>query len=172
MWKSCVYKITVGEETYVGSTYDLKNRLRGHKSSCYNPESKEYNYKIYKYIREHSHWDNVNVEVLVHLHPKFNKVERCSFEQEWIDYINPTLNKWSSNTGLSKNEYKKNGILIIKIKKNNGVLIIKKKLVNKEKSIIIIIKLKLVKNKNNFTTIIKIEFLKELNNITLIIKIN
>ena len=107
MWKSCVYKITVGDETYVGSTCNLKNRLRVHKSDCYNIESKEYNKSLYKYIREYSYWADINVEVLVHLHPKFNKVERCSFEQEWIDYLKPTLNVWSSNTGLSKNEYQK-----------------------------------------------------------------
>ena len=107
MWTSCVYKLTINNETYVGSTGDFKKRLRSHKSSCYNTKCKEYNFKLYKYIREHSHWDNVKFEFLVHLHPKFNKVERCSFEQEWIDYIKPTLNKWSSNTGLSKKEWSK-----------------------------------------------------------------
>tara|TARA_R110002072_G_scaffold245019_1_gene404350 strand:- start:12 stop:626 length:615 start_codon:yes stop_codon:yes gene_type:complete len=107
MWKSCVYKLSIDNETYVGSTCDFKQRRNKHKSDCYNTESKEYNKSLYKYIREHSHWDNVKFEILVHLHPKFNRVERCSFEQEWIDSLKPTLNKWSSNTGLSKKEYKK-----------------------------------------------------------------
>tara|TARA_R110002074_G_scaffold317463_1_gene487919 strand:- start:248 stop:799 length:552 start_codon:yes stop_codon:yes gene_type:complete len=96
MWTSCIYKINVGEQTYVGSTYDLKNRLRQHKSDCYNTESKKYNYKLYKHIRETCNWADVNVEVLVHLHPKFNKDERCIFEQEWIDYLKPTLNDYKA----------------------------------------------------------------------------
>ena len=107
MWKSCVYKITVGDETYIGSTCNLTNRFIKHKHSCYNPDSRGYNFKLYKYIREHSHWDNIKVEILVYLHPKFNKAERCTFEQEWIDYINPTLNDYKAYTGLNKKEYKK-----------------------------------------------------------------
>tara|TARA_R110002012_G_scaffold311425_1_gene520926 strand:+ start:137 stop:634 length:498 start_codon:yes stop_codon:yes gene_type:complete len=107
MWTSCVYKITVGEQTYVGSTCNFKDRLKNHKHCCYNTESKGYNYKIYKYIREHSHWDNIKVEVLVHLHPKFNKAERTNVEQEWIDYIKPTLNDHKAYTVITKKEYNK-----------------------------------------------------------------
>lgn len=107
MWKSCVYKITIGEETYVGSTCNFKKRLSKHKSDCYNTESKGYNSKIYKYIREHSHWDNVKVEIIVHLHPKFNRGERDNFEQEWIDYLNPTLNDYKAYTGLNEKEWHK-----------------------------------------------------------------
>ena len=107
MWKSCVYKLTINNETYVGSTCNLKKRPQEHKSNCYNTKSKEYNKSLYKYIREHSEWDNVKFEILVHLHPKFNRGERCLFEQEWIDYLKPTMNDCKAYTGLSKKEWMK-----------------------------------------------------------------
>ena len=105
MWKSCVYKLTINNETYVGSTCNLKNRLKQHKSDYYNTNSDNHNAKIYKYIRENSEWDNVKVEILVHLHPKFNRRDREHFEQEWIDYLKPTLNGCKATTGLTKKEY-------------------------------------------------------------------
>lgn len=36
---------------YVGSTIDLNKRKGYHKSRCYNKNSKEYNKKLYEYIR-------------------------------------------------------------------------------------------------------------------------
>ena len=111
MWKSCVYKLTIDNETYVGSTGNFKKRLTNHKSDCYNPDSKEYNKSLYKYIRENSEWNNVKFEVLVHLHPKFNRGERCNFEQQYIDYLKPTLNKYKAYTVITKKEYNKQYII-------------------------------------------------------------
>ena len=79
-------------ESYIGSTYDVRQRMWGHKSSCNNPNSKEYNYKVYQFIREHGGWNNWKMAIL----EKFtciSKFEKLHKEREYIQYIKPTLNK-------------------------------------------------------------------------------
>ena len=57
------YKIQVGNECYVGSTSDYKNRLRGHKSSCCNEKDKHHEIKLYISIREIG-WDNIDIMII------------------------------------------------------------------------------------------------------------
>jgi len=38
---------------YVGSTSNMKQRRRAHKSDCYNPNSPRYHLKLYETIRDH-----------------------------------------------------------------------------------------------------------------------
>ena len=45
------------EEVYVGKTVNIYDRLRHHKSSCTNINGSEYNYKVYKCIRENGGWE-------------------------------------------------------------------------------------------------------------------
>ncbi len=56
------YKITCKDDEidvcYVGSTSNWKQRNISHKSSCYNPNVKDYNSKKYQTIRENGGWDN------------------------------------------------------------------------------------------------------------------
>ena len=42
---------------YVGSTVNMIERRRCHKSDCYNKNRSKYNLKVYKTIREHGGWD-------------------------------------------------------------------------------------------------------------------
>jgi hypothetical protein len=51
-------------ETYIGSTVEVKNRTNCHKSNCCNPKSKDYNLKVYTYIRENGDWTNFNMNVI------------------------------------------------------------------------------------------------------------
>ena len=44
------------EMCYVGSSCDMKQRRQKHKYNCNNPNSKNYNNKVYKTIREHGGW--------------------------------------------------------------------------------------------------------------------
>ena len=46
------------ELSYIGSTADWKQRNRHHKSDCNNQNSRAYNYKVYKTIRENGGWGN------------------------------------------------------------------------------------------------------------------
>ena len=45
-------------EIYIGSTSDMKKRLRDHKTNCNNKIYKDYNYPLYRYIRENGGFDN------------------------------------------------------------------------------------------------------------------
>jgi len=56
------YKIVCLDDSvklcYVGSTANWKARNHAHKNTCNNENSKQYNYKIYKTIRENGGWSN------------------------------------------------------------------------------------------------------------------
>lgn len=52
-----IYKISIAGEDYIGSTKDLKQRKREHKSCCYNPNYQAYNCKFYTTIRANGGWD-------------------------------------------------------------------------------------------------------------------
>lgn len=51
-------------EIYIGSTWDMKDRLRLHYHKCYNKNTKDYNYTVYKYIRENGGWDNFEMTII------------------------------------------------------------------------------------------------------------
>ena len=42
---------------YVGSSSNMKQRRRAHKSDCYNPNSPRYHLKLYETIRQHNGFD-------------------------------------------------------------------------------------------------------------------
>jgi len=46
---------------YVGSTVNIKQRVRSHKKNCNNPNMRYYNLKVYKTIREHGGWDEFKI---------------------------------------------------------------------------------------------------------------
>lgn len=52
-----IYKISIAGEDYIGSTRDLKQRKREHKSSCNNPNYHSYNSKFYTTIRDNGGWN-------------------------------------------------------------------------------------------------------------------
>ena len=84
-----IYIITTGGEGYVGSTNNFKERMNQHKSNIYNKNSKSYNCKLYKKIRENNgDWDMCIYEDNLSL----NKKELCIYEQEVIDLLGATLN--------------------------------------------------------------------------------
>jgi len=51
-------------ETYIGSTWDMGVRLKKHASDCYNENGKEYNFPLYKYIRENGGFHTFNIRVI------------------------------------------------------------------------------------------------------------
>jgi hypothetical protein len=64
--KTIIYKIAKYGETdllniYIGHTTDFTTRKSDHKRCCNNPNSKKYNFKVYKYIRDNGGWDNFNM---------------------------------------------------------------------------------------------------------------
>lgn len=92
---SVIYKIYCKDETikdfYIGSSKDLYDRMRVHKSMCYNENDRGYSLKIYEFIRENGDWENFNVEI-VEYYPCKNEKELKQREQYYIKKYEPTLN--------------------------------------------------------------------------------
>lgn len=88
-----IYKIMVGDMCYIGSTCDIKKRIKEHKSNCYNKNIKNYNLKLYKTIREHygTDWDKVKWSV-IDCYYNVDKTFRNEIEQYYIDLFKSQLN--------------------------------------------------------------------------------
>ena len=50
--------------TYIGSCWDMGKRLIRHASNCYNENNKEYNFPVYRYIRENGGFHTFNMRVI------------------------------------------------------------------------------------------------------------
>lgn len=104
--KTVIYKIQCKDENitdiYIGHTTSYYQRYRLHKSNCNNNESKSYNYKIYKIIRENGGWDNWEMSILEN-YPCNNINEAKERERYWIENQSATLNVSIPNR--SKKEY-------------------------------------------------------------------
>jgi len=109
---NCIYRIECLnkdiKEFYIGSTENLAQRIRLHKSN-----SKRLNTKLYKFIRNNgglSKWKFI-IEVDT---PNYEKDERLELEQYYKDLLEPQLNSFNV-VGLEKE--KRNNI----IKKHNNL---------------------------------------------------
>ena len=90
-----MYKIVCSDlnitDLYVGSTTNFTKRKNAHKSTCYNEARPEYNYKVYRFIRENGGWGNwsmVEIEKFSCNDPN----EAHTRERYWIETLNATLN--------------------------------------------------------------------------------
>ena len=82
-------------EFYIGSTCNLKKRIKNHKSNCYNENSKKYNYEVYRYIRENCGFQNFEFNVLyTGLHISANRTVQK--ENDFIKDYRPTLNSYAA----------------------------------------------------------------------------
>lgn len=91
--KAIIYKLycETADEIYVGSTVNFKERKRGHKNVCNNPNAKEYNFKVYQYIRENGGFENFYMEKIEDF-PCNDKRELEKREREIKRELNATLN--------------------------------------------------------------------------------
>ena len=84
-----IYKIQCHDEFYIGSTVDLKQRLREHKSNCNNINDSKYNLNVYQKIRENNiHIKLIELEEVAGLDGEELKI----LEQDYIDRLKPELN--------------------------------------------------------------------------------
>ena len=92
----CIYilkhKTDDTKEYYIGSTRDFKHRCRIHKSNCNNENIREYNLKVYKYIRDNGGWDQWEI-VKLYDYPCKNKYELEQEERRAIEAYKSTLNR-------------------------------------------------------------------------------
>jgi vacuolar-type H+-ATPase subunit I/STV1 len=92
----CIYmikhKTDETKDFYIGSSYNFKERCRTHKKSCNNQNIKDYNYKVYKYIRENGGWDCWNIILLYDYQCK-NKYQLELEETRAVKEYKSTLNQ-------------------------------------------------------------------------------
>ena len=95
-YNACVYKIVCKDEnitdTYIGSTKNFKNRMKGHKCNCNNIKRPGYNYKVYKFIRENGGWENWEMKKICDV-KCLDGYDLRKAEGEYILTLKPTLNQ-------------------------------------------------------------------------------
>jgi len=102
MYKLCCKDTTI-KEIYVGSSTNFTQRKRGHKSSCNNPNGKQYNLKVYKFIRENGGFQNWNM-VLIEYFPCETELELGRREDYWKQELQSSLNTYSPHIYETKQE--------------------------------------------------------------------
>ena len=78
-------------EFYIGATTDFQNRMTKHKYDCNNENSKEYNYKVYTFIRPNGGWDNYKM-MKIEDYPCEDKLQSDLREGYWIATLGAKLN--------------------------------------------------------------------------------
>jgi hypothetical protein len=79
------------ELCYVGSTADFNKRRSTHKNVCNNENSKNYNFKIYKTIRENGGWDNFKM-IEIGTREQLTKREAEQIEEEYRVELKANMN--------------------------------------------------------------------------------
>jgi len=96
--KAVVYKIVCRDplvtEKYVGSTTNLIKRRSGHKTLCNSPKSKDYNYFVYQFIRDHGGFDNFEVVPVEYVSDCLNGDMLRARERFWFESLHAELNKY------------------------------------------------------------------------------
>jgi hypothetical protein len=94
--KTVIYKLVHEDDydnsnVYVGHTTDFIKRKNGHKTSCNNPNTKLYNTKVYKNIRDNGGWDAWKM-VEIEKYPCKDEREASARERYYIELIKSNLN--------------------------------------------------------------------------------
>jgi len=79
------------KELYVGHTTNFTNRKSSHKHNCNNPNRKEYNLKVYTFIRANGGFNNWSMIQLEEF-PCKDIFEAAKQERVWCEKIKATLN--------------------------------------------------------------------------------
>jgi hypothetical protein len=78
-------------DMYIGHTTNFVQRKHGHKQSCTNNKCKNYNCKLYTFIRDHGGWNNWIMEIIAFRNCEDHySARKC--EQEYFKESNATLN--------------------------------------------------------------------------------
>jgi predicted GIY-YIG superfamily endonuclease len=104
-----VYAIDIDGQAYVGSTNDMKRRLKDHRCRCFRPNSKHYNCKFYNYIRnkytKEEAYEKINKghKILCIVDTKEEAIE---MEQEYISTIGILNGRMEINTIINSERCK------------------------------------------------------------------
>ena len=93
--KTIIYKIVCKDvnvtECYVGSTTDFRKRKYSHKHNTIKEKSKQYNFKVYRFIRDNGNWDNWDM-IMIEKYPCNDELEKNKRERFWIEHFKSELN--------------------------------------------------------------------------------
>jgi hypothetical protein len=93
--KLVLYKIVSNDleikDCYIGHTTNFVKRKYSHKFNCNNPNCKEYNSNVYKFIRDNGGWDNWSM-IEIKKYPCNDKREAEAEERRCIESEYATLN--------------------------------------------------------------------------------
>lgn len=104
--KYIIYRITIGDYTYIGSTQDFKQRKTQHKSVCNNENHPGHNMKIYKTIREAGGWDKCEIIPIEEYECENNTQSRIR-EEYWRREYDSKLNTIQAYQSIeNRKEYK------------------------------------------------------------------
>ena len=79
---------------YVGHTFNLYIRTVQHKSSCNNPNCKEYKVKSYQVICANSGFNNLNIEAVENYTECSSLEDARKKERYWIQHLHANLNRY------------------------------------------------------------------------------
>ena len=105
--------MNINDKYYIGSTKDIKYRIARHKSDCYNKNSKQNYYNVYKYIRDNiKDWSEVSFDIL-DVYDDISDDFKREMEQYYMEYFSNNLNmkraKYDKNIyNKKRNEKRKN----------------------------------------------------------------
>ena len=105
--KTIFYRIVCNDlnikDCYIGHTTNFIKRKQLHKICCNKEVGKEYNFKVYQFIRENGGWNNWSMIMIEQIScENFN--EACKLERKFLEEFNGTLN--NNIPSRTKNEYK------------------------------------------------------------------
>jgi hypothetical protein len=105
-----IYKISCKDESiidcFVGSTTSHLKMKSRHKSNCNDENGKEYNYPLYRFIRDHGGLKNWEF-ILLEDYPCRNKKQLNIRERYWYEKLNATLNSQYPDRGKISEKRKK-----------------------------------------------------------------
>jgi hypothetical protein len=100
--KAVIYTIRSKDSIYVGSTINFISRKNQHKACIYNENSKQYNFKLYKIIRENNYeWSMRPYRAF----PCNSKLELTIEEERIRCELNADMNERRCGTCSTKTEY-------------------------------------------------------------------
>ena len=103
--KYILYKITIADYTYIGSTRDWIQRQRNHKSNCLNAKSPAHNLKLYQTIRENGGWDAIEKSPIEEYECN-GPIQARIREEHWRREYNAQLNMMRAHlTREERNDY-------------------------------------------------------------------
>ena len=97
--ESMIYKLcckdTTIEEIYIGSTTNFRDRKKAHKKDCNTINKRDYNRKVYQFIRNNGGWDNWDMILIAKVNCN-DRLELRKKEREYIEEYKPSLNMFKA----------------------------------------------------------------------------